>query len=370
MYDRPLSLTEDQAPEVAKVWNFPDDPGPVSGEIPYRELGLAPKTHFYLNTYRHPRPDRLQLLELRDVPAAHGVVFSKSGRIFVHSARWQETYLRPGFDRRPGLSPVGNGYFALARPAENDFFEEPLPAVLFFTRPQFGHFFWETLPLLWLVEEGFRPTLILHPDLPAPPAYLPDLLAPFGLGEKDWKINPPLGLYRRLYLPQKPSMVGKVFSRRARGVFARIAEYYADGRPVPEKIYLSRRDAPGRPLVNEDECEEIFRARGFAIIRPERLSLSEQVRLWAGARYAAGPVGSALHLAAFARASSLKLLILSPDFPALRNFVLMEAASGRRPEVAFGSYLTPNLDRLSRYGAVWTLPPANLNAALDQWLND
>lgn len=68
------------------------------------------------------------------------------------------------------------------------------------------------------------------------------------------------------------------------------------------RIYVSRRYVPRRHIVNEEEVEAFLSERyGFEIVYPERLAISEQIRLFHGADVIAGPIGSALCSVVFAR---------------------------------------------------------------------
>jgi capsular polysaccharide biosynthesis protein len=74
---------------------------------------------------------------------------------------------------------------------------------------------------------------------------------------------------------------------------------------VPERVYVSRRlSALHRPwyrvMQNEAEVEDLLHRNGFAIVYPETLSLSDQVRVFSGARCVIGPSGSGMFNTAFA----------------------------------------------------------------------
>ncbi len=62
----------------------------------------------------------------------------------------------------------------------------------------------------------------------------------------------------------------------------------------PERVYLSRRGARARTLLNEAELEAALTARGFAVVAPEALPVAAQVALLRGARLVVGPTGAAL----------------------------------------------------------------------------
>jgi hypothetical protein len=82
----------------------------------------------------------------------------------------------------------------------------------------------------------------------------------------------------------------------------RAAVLRSPGASQAKRIYLSRRHlkrhARGR-LANEAAIERRIARRGFAVLHPERMSLSDQIRAAATADIIAGVDGSALHLSAF-----------------------------------------------------------------------
>jgi len=68
------------------------------------------------------------------------------------------------------------------------------------------------------------------------------------------------------------------------------------------KVYLSRRFCKSwRTITNEIEVESLLNSRGFSIIYPENLSVSEQVALLKASRWVVSPFSSALHGTIFCR---------------------------------------------------------------------
>jgi hypothetical protein len=72
---------------------------------------------------------------------------------------------------------------------------------------------------------------------------------------------------------------------------------FADLRATPpvssRRIYISRKNAPGRRVANDGELEPILRRHGFAILEMEKLSFAEQVTAFRQAEVVAGPAGAA-----------------------------------------------------------------------------
>jgi capsular polysaccharide biosynthesis protein len=84
----------------------------------------------------------------------------------------------------------------------------------------------------------------------------------------------------------------------------------ADGPPL---IYISRRDAATRRLVNETELEEALIERGFVSVAAGELSFIEQVRFFAKARLVVALHGAGLTNLAYA-APGVSLIEIMPSF--------------------------------------------------------
>lgn len=72
-------------------------------------------------------------------------------------------------------------------------------------------------------------------------------------------------------------------------------------RSSPRRIYIDRSASPRRNLVNEAELMQALGGLGFVHVRPESLSLADQVRLFRGADVIVAPHGAALANLGFCR---------------------------------------------------------------------
>jgi capsular polysaccharide biosynthesis protein len=68
---------------------------------------------------------------------------------------------------------------------------------------------------------------------------------------------------------------------------------------MPDRVYLTRSSIPTRRLLNETAVEKIFKRHGFTIVRPELLTIAQQLALASNALLIAGPAGSAMFNLAF-----------------------------------------------------------------------
>lgn len=77
--------------------------------------------------------------------------------------------------------------------------------------------------------------------------------------------------------------------------FQAVADEMFGGRDSqPAKVFVSRRKAAGRRLLNDDEVADFLRKRGYAIVILEDLSISDQARIFRGAETVVAQHGAAL----------------------------------------------------------------------------
>jgi capsular polysaccharide biosynthesis protein len=72
-------------------------------------------------------------------------------------------------------------------------------------------------------------------------------------------------------------------------------------RPSPRRLYIDRSYSQLRPLVNEADLKNALAPLGFIAVRPEMLSVADQVRLFRGADVIVAPHGAALTNLGFCR---------------------------------------------------------------------
>jgi len=131
-------------------------------------------------------------------------------------------------------------------------------------------------------------------------AFQDDLLAAAGVAESDIiKIND-LARCKRLLLATPALGVEQYATPTASRLWGRIRDRSA-GRDIslPDRIYLTRSGMPTRQLLNETAAERIFERHGFTIVRPELLTVAQQIALASNALLIAGPAGSAMFNLAF-----------------------------------------------------------------------
>jgi len=372
-------ILPENSPEHIKTHYIAPDHSPIAPIIRW-ELGLNPGSTETPRWHNHI-PD-MQINELSGVLLYNGALYSRSGGVFPESFRifdknYRARFLYNCLDQA-NLRRLGKSHFIPQRPSKvlehvlQECDEILLP---FFTlQPVYGHWLLEAVSSLWAWDEvcrlagGRRPKLLLSP-IHEVPAYVKAFCLPFGITEADYFFpSSSCMLLHRIFLPTRAYMHMAYVSHMAKKVWNRIASYYDELSSLSgiDKIFVSRSRVKGRKLLNEAECEEIFVQRGFTCIHPQELSLADQIRLFAEARYIAGPVGSAVHNVVFARhPDKLKTLFLAPrDFASLSAIGVIEQSYGRNANFVYGT------KRIKNKPNVWSLDVKNLEKAVTQWLNE
>ena len=181
----------------------------------------------------------------------------------------------------------------------------------------YGHFVLDALPSLLALEEAGL-TAALPPIAPPLKPWQRELIALL-LG-RDGGVReiaaPAVWLDQAVYATSMDH-----FLHAPNALLTRVRERLvarAGASPLrAERVYLSRRSHahPMRILLNERELEQALAARGFAIVRAERLRSSEQIALCRQAKVVVGPTGAGMANALFAEPGALVVDIQPQVFP-------------------------------------------------------
>ena len=126
-----------------------------------------------------------------------------------------------------------------------------------------------------------------------------------------------------------------------------------------KRLFVSRADSNHRRLTNESEIEAIFINKGFEIVRPAKLSIPEQIRLFARADWIAGECGSAMYNSVWAADDVNKILLCPANFVTRNNWLLNPQAN---VFLMFGSATDP---AAQLQVGDWSIDTQSVMAALD-----
>ena len=148
-----------------------------------------------------------------------------------------------------------------------------------------GYFHWiaDALARLYVVRDRIDDLLLLLPAGYQNLDYVNSSLAAFGVKNVEF-IGPSEVLEcRSLLMPTHTAPSGHYNEAIIRGVRNVLLSAYGDSDPG-QNIYISRRHATKRRIVNEDEVSQVLSRFGFQTINAEELSFAQQVQISSRAR--------------------------------------------------------------------------------------
>ncbi|HEV2483379.1 MAG TPA: glycosyltransferase family 61 protein [Puia sp.] len=174
------------------------------------------------------------------------------------------------------------------------------------------HWMCEAILRLWTVRDKIEELVLLLPEHYKDIDFVTGSLAPFGLKNIFYIPANKSILVKRLCVPAIKPVCDSYDVEKLKG----IREFYLEHRAktpslnLGERLYLSRKKAARKKVVNEDEVEDIMRRHGFTIICNEDYTFPEQVGIYSHARLLVSIHGSGLTNMLFMREGSGILEIL------------------------------------------------------------
>ncbi len=188
-----------------------------------------------------------------------------------------------------------------------------------------GHFLFQHLPRLLAAREEIRDR---HPDFkvlvaPGHRRWQARYLSFFGIPEER-VVEASVGTISVETLLYVPMPYGNTYLCNPR-FYRLMRDGFTSGLPprlesdAGPVLFISRKDAPDRRLVNEDEilaiCTEVFGK--VEVVNLGKIPLSEQIRLCAGAKLVIGPQGQGMSVVLFMRGGAFFVMEYGKDFKPL-----------------------------------------------------
>jgi len=159
-----------------------------------------------------------------------------------------------------------------------------------------GYYHWllESVPKLLEAQRAIPDfTLLLPADYTE--AFYADTLRLLGVTKIEWLQPRTLYQVPTLALPYGAEAMGDYAPQALAEVKAAFLQAVpATAVPGPERLYISRRKATRRKVLNEDAVEQLLAAYGFTALCFEDYTFEEQVRLCANAKILVGIHGAGL----------------------------------------------------------------------------
>lgn len=284
----------------------------------------AAKCTWQGSSHDFPVPFLVELPEAR-LHGRHAVVLTPEGRVLLESTLGGARYL--GMSSLARLHHPRTPGEALRQGLHTAHFEFVAPLVNLWSA---GYYHWliEGLPRLQVIEayaaeHGQRPRLLIDPN---PAAWVRESLRLLGYGPEDymeWHVT--RAQVKHALVPWFPGSVGRPSPLACRWLSQRFRDALGLKPGVqPRRIYVSRRRAQRRRVVNESLLVEWLQPLGFEVFELEALNFSQQIELFSQAEIVVGPHGAGLANMIFAPHTAV-IEFLEPVY---QNFCYYHLASG------------------------------------------
>jgi capsular polysaccharide biosynthesis protein len=170
-----------------------------------------------------------------------------------------------------------------------------------------GYYHWlaDTLPRLYAMRERTAELTLLLPDRFQQREFVNSSLKPFNVRNVEVIAANEKVFCPTLFVPMHTAPSGHHNENFMRGIRTLMVEEFGDRQSeTAARIYVSRRKAPKRRIVNEEDVLQAVMEFGFEILDAERLSFAQQVRAFSDARYLVSNHGAGLTNMMFMSAGS------------------------------------------------------------------
>ncbi len=316
----------------------------------------SPIPHYYELIHR-AEPVTLSILNNVNLATPHGLMFEARGHLLgesYHNASMVEIPLREV------TSIIANG--VLATPATTNI-EEPALLLMGSWSWVYHHWLLENISRLWALDE--------FPEFSNIPIVVPGDIASFqreslaALGIREDRLLPFDGSNWQFKQLIVPSFLAPGGHSKRQINWLRDKLFSGLGLEQNEagerRLYISRKDATRRRVLNEDEIEKYLEKLGFETVMPGELPLRDQLQVFNEAEIICGTSGSGMTNHIFAP-SQAGLLEIQPESYINRAHWFSSNACGQSYAFAIGQSQSDHHD--------YILPLEKLESALNSLLHD
>jgi capsular polysaccharide biosynthesis protein len=265
---------------------------------------LCPERHLRRNLPVNLKPEHLsmfdqeleqvipssQLLIMRDVFASSEGLLFKSGRILPES--FAAPFQLDSWKTRSRVKFLANNYlFKGTRTLERG-------GVWIVDNWSQGYYHWlaDTLPRLFSIRDRMSNLTLLVPERLRKLEFVTASLRAFNLPSVEF-----IGAHERvscprLIVPMHTAPSGHHNDEVIQGIRSLMVDFYGERAmsTANNRIYISRRLAPKRKIINESEVAETVARYGFQCVDAEGLTFAQQVQLFSTARHLVSNHGAGL----------------------------------------------------------------------------
>lgn len=166
--------------------------------------------------------------------------------------------------------------------------------------PWFNYYHWicESIFRLWMVRRQLNDLTLILPESYRNADFITGSLEPFNIKNIFFIPHGKSLMVKSLCLPQIKRICDSYNSLHIKQVRSFYTNYVLFEKKVPfekiDRLYISRKLASRRHIINEDELLVIAEKFGFTIFHPENFTFLEQVAIFSQVKYLIGTHGSGL----------------------------------------------------------------------------
>ena len=231
-----------------------------------------------------------RLLELNQANISPNGIIFKGGRVLAESFNYRHEFIRWANSRKLIRFFVRNYAFRKKQRLDGEGFW-----IIDNWENAYFHWLLDALPRLYTVRGQLTgSTLLLLESFRTAPYILPSL-APFGIGSIRFIGHNEVLRCRKLLVPSHTAPSGNYNEEIVRGLRQLYSDYYGwISGDSPDKLYISRRNATKRKIINESEVIEAVREHGFTVVCLEDYRFEDQVNMMFNARQVVSNHGAGL----------------------------------------------------------------------------
>jgi len=229
------------------------------------------------------------------------VLVTYSGLAVGHNGLIRECHHDYPSERENCLHEASNYYHdAKDKPEENLIVLDNQNYYLLIHHPWYNYYHWmcEAILRLWIVRNIKDNMILLLPDYYGKTDFIMGSLEPFNLKNIYFIPSKKSVLIRNLCLPQIKPICDSYHVDKLNQIRNFYLDYFQQSKNRPihlgERLYISRKKASRKKVVNELDVEKILAKYDFNIIDNEDYSFMEQVGIYSNARYLISIHGSGL----------------------------------------------------------------------------
>jgi len=266
-------------------------PGRISVPLP---INMSDQESSLYSPYRHYQHPVQKIKTFKNVLITFsGFCINKDGIIKESHHRYPRQY---------------DDYLRQAAYHYNDIIEHPENLItldddatyLAIHHPWFNYYHWicEAIFRLWLVREQLDQLTLVLPKFYANEDFIMTSLAPFKITKIHYIPSGKNLLVKSLVIPQIKPICDSYNAKHLLQIRKFYREYLADAASQTPKsdnrLYVSRKFATRRKVVNEDDILKVLARFNFMVFYPEKHSFLEQVAVFSNVKYLVGEHGSGL----------------------------------------------------------------------------